>query len=545
MKQRCSRKYRTMGIRFILTMLMTGMLIPFSYGQSKTGEAPTVVRILIPEKKQKIDPMIYGQMLENVNDSMIYGGIADLRGNERLHVTEKLKTLRIPVMRWPGGTVIHEYRWKNGIGPREKRPVLETFAWKGTENYQFGTDEFLQWCQRVGTAPYINFNMGNDPVHQGTLQEALDWVEYVNGPVSSPYGRLRAENGHPEPYGVRYWCIGNENYGPWGRHGGETADQYAIKLQVWAQMIKGRHPDLSLLAVGRTAGWNDTVLQKTGEYLDFLTQHYYGASRVKDGIAESPENILFAPVKMEVHLEKLEEGLAAANKRLGRADTNPIRVSIDEWNNRHSVYNGTEYQLNRQAPRRQLDAAVVAGMLNVFIRQCHTVGMANYIFPVNSHGLIRTVGNHDVYETPLFQVFKQYRDWMTGSRLESVVEGPGVPAEQLEPAITGDCDEVRLREGSLPYIDAAAVQDDGGDIVLSLVNRSADKILRVEVELPDRYVISETWSQSHPNIFATNTAEDRNVARPRSEKLKARKGKVHIPVPACGIYLLRLKPSIG
>ena len=139
-------------------LLLSGFGNAFS---QKAASDKTKVRLQIPEKKIKIDPMIYGHMLENVNDSMIYGGVTDKKGNEYLHVTELLKPLEIPVMRWPGGTVIHEYRWKNGIGPRPLRPTDSTFAWKGIENYQFGTDEFLQWCKRIGTEPYINFNMGN------------------------------------------------------------------------------------------------------------------------------------------------------------------------------------------------------------------------------------------------------------------------------------------------------------------------------------------------------------------------------------------------
>src|SRR3546814_20816145 len=101
--------------------------------------------------------MIYGQMLENVNDSMIYGGIADLQGNVRHHLTPHLRELQIPVMRWPGGTVINEYRWRNGVGPKPLRPTVKNHHWGGVENYQFGTDEFMQWCREIGTEPYINF----------------------------------------------------------------------------------------------------------------------------------------------------------------------------------------------------------------------------------------------------------------------------------------------------------------------------------------------------------------------------------------------------
>jgi len=109
----------------------------------------THVKFNFNEASTTIDPMIYGQMLENVNDSMIYGGITELNGDVRNFLIPKLSELQIPVMRWPGGTVIHEYRWKYGVGPRNLRPTTETHAWKGIENYQFGTDEFLKWCRKL------------------------------------------------------------------------------------------------------------------------------------------------------------------------------------------------------------------------------------------------------------------------------------------------------------------------------------------------------------------------------------------------------------
>lgn len=505
---------------------------------SSTAVAQTTsIKITIPEHNAKIDPMLYGQMLENVSDSMIYRGVVDSAGNERLPVTRLLKDLDIPVMRWPGGTVIHEYRWRNGIGPKFLRPSVQTYAWKGIENYQFGTDEFLQWCRRIGTAPYINFNMGNSIEYGGTLWEALEWMEYTNGSANTPMGKLRAYNGHPEPYNVKYWCVGNENYGPWGRHTAEKDTAYARRLELWTGAIKKAFPDVSLLAIGHTLKWNREVLTKNGNYIDFLTQHYYVTSKLIDGVVQNPYSTLFAPAKMEAHLKMLGRQLDSVNQALGRTG-NPIRLSIDEWNNRHSVFNNSTYRFSRQSPRQLLDAALVATMLNVFIRQSSTVGMANYIFPVNAHGLVRTIGNYDAFVTPPYYVFQQYRRWMRGRKLDIGIEGPGITPAVARPTIEGDSEEVQMGDEILTFIDAASVLDDDGNICVSLVNRSVDAAQKVTITLPTGFKAAEKWTMAHKNIHAINTPDNRDAIKPTVRKINNKSKTLTLVLDPCSIVLI-------
>ncbi len=531
-------------MKSLINKLSVGLLLVLVYGQtsgqsSKASTERTTIQIQIPGNKIQIDPMIYGHMLENVNDSMIYGGVANGKGEEYLHITELLKPLKIPVMRWPGGTVIHEYRWKNGIGPKPLRPVSSTFAWKGIENYQFGTDEFLQWCKRINTVPYINFNMGNSVEYGGTLWEALEWIEYVNGDSTTALGKQRAYNGHSKPYNVKYWCIGNENYGPWGRHEIENDTTYGNRLKIWASTIKKQHPELSLLGVGHNLKWNKEVLERNGAYIDFLTQHYYVNSKLKDGVLESPASTLFAPAKMEKHLGLLGEQLAEINRQLNRTE-NPIRLSVDEWNNRHAVYNGTEFKFTRQSVRKQFDVAVTAGMLNAFIRQSPTVGMANYIFPVNAHGLIRTVGTDDAFLTPLYYLFKQYRSKMVGWKLDAVVNGPGIKGADARINIAGDANEIKMEEEMLSYVDAAAVLDQQGRIILALVNRSYDLKQQVDILIPSGYMAREIWELNHINIHAMNTAENRSEILPKSGILKQKGTKATISLLPCAFAMIEL-----
>lgn len=508
--------------------------------QRALAQETTTIQVSIPAQTVQVDPMIYGQMLENVNDSMIYGGVADLDGNVRKHLIPVLRDLETPVMRWPGGTVVYEYHWQKGIGPKENRPTVPNLAWGGIENYQFGTDEFLRWCKEVGTTPYINLNMGLHPDYEATLGEALDWISYVNGAPDTPFGKLRAENGYPAPYNVKFWCIGNENYlTSRSARIQETDEQYARRLKTWASTIRHYHPDLQLLGIGHTERWNQTVLDQNGHLIDFLTHHYYVNTNVSDGKIQEPLNTLFAPAKMEAHLAKLGAQLAHANAKLNRADR-PIRLSIDEWNNRHAVKQGEAFTFSRQAPRRLFDIAVVGGMLNAFIRQSPHVGMANYIFPVNAHGLIRTVGNDDAYVTPIYYVFKQYRQQMVGNKLALSVSGPSISADQLNLTIDGDTkyDTIPLAGMQLPFVDAAAVHHADGSIVVSLVNRSPAEAHEVKIIVPEGYAGASIWKLADTDINARNAAEDREAIAPSIERIKKKGRELTTSIPACGLYIL-------
>lgn len=503
----------------------------------------TTVQINIPKSRIQIDPMIYGQMLENVNDSMIYNGVTDQQGNVREHLIPMLRNLEIPVMRWPGGTVVYEYHWEKGIGPRKDRPTVATQAWKGTENYQFGTDEFLQWSKKVGTQPYINLNMSIHPDFKSSLDDALAWIEYVNGDEETTFGQLRAKNGHAASYNVKYWGIGNENYLS-SRAGRiqESDVQYASRLKQWAGAIRHKYPGLRLLGIGRSLSWNQTVLQESGKLVDFLTQHYYVNAMVKDDKIQDPAHTLFAPAKMEAHLAILGAQLEVMNKTLGR-ESDPVRLSVDEWNNRHSVNKGDKFVFSRQSLRRQFDVAVVAGMLNAFIRQSPHVGMANYIFPVNAHGLIRTVGNTDAFTTTIYHVFEKYRRQFTGSKLNVDIQGPSYPTANLKPAITGDSDETEITAETLPYIDAAAVLNDNKQIHLSLINRAHQKAQKVSISIPAGYTPKSIWKLAHDDINALNSAQNRNNVVPTVTDIKNNNGKLTAEIPPCGLYVIQLLPK--
>jgi len=516
--------------------LFAAWFITLSPAITAIAASPDVTRVAvsIPDRKDAIDPMIYGQMFEHVDSPMIYGGVVNKDGSERPHVTALMKELQIPVIRWPGGTVVHEYDWKRGIGPLDKRPAIPTRQWNEVENHRFGTDEFIKFCKKVGSEPYINFNMSNTYHPTNRLKDAMEWIEYVNGPADSEWGARRAGNGHPEPYGVKYWGIGNENWGGFGIHRKETAEEYAVRLKRWASTIRKSYPELELLGVGWGMDWDRTVLATAGPYIDFLKEHVYVTSSIVDGKLAHPERTLFAPVKIEAFFRELCPLVEETNSKLERTKR-PIRISVDEWNNRHHFVIKGKRHFSRMDDRRPFDAAVAANVLNVFIRHSPTIGMATYIFPVDSHGLIRTVGDKDAFKTPLYYVFQQYRRWMLGNRLDVRLSGPG---RDMNFNFALDCPPgIRPLKGEVPFVDAAAALNSGGELTVAVVNRSHDTTLPVELSLPSGYVPEERWLLAHDDINARNTASRRDTVAPSMERNDSRS----FMLPPCGVCLVRCR----
>lgn len=480
----------------------------------------TIVSISDLEHCAPIDSMIYGQMLEDCNDAVIYGGVVNKRGVENTSVTKQLEKLRIPVMRWPAGTSIYDYEWRRGVGAG--RTSTKEAIWGGTEYYTFGTDEFLAWCSKIGTSPYINIPMGNNNAFTHSLGEALDWVEYVNGSPDSPMGAYRTRNGHKEPYRVAYFCLGNENYLGNKFHKEESADEYAERLHRYASTIKSFFPEVKLLGVGHTGNWNNVVTKKCGEYLDFITMHYYMTATVKDHQLTEPQKTLFAPELVEANLNHFIADLQSYNKAAGRTE-NPIRLSIDEWNCRHNVFNGTGYSFTRKDDRRLYDAASMASMLNVFIRTSPYVSMANYIFPVNGHGLLKTVGEQDAYPSVCYYIYNLYQKYMQGKAVGVNVTGPGVKDLDLSSLrIDGDTDASQKgKKKDCCYIDCAAVINPDGNLVVALTNRSYDSKQEVRLSVPDGFEVANAYLVSAKDVCAANTEDDRSVVKSSAMTMKS------------------------
>ena len=225
------------------------------------------------------DPMIYGHFIEHFH-RQIYGGVYD-PGNPlsdaegfRQDVLEAMRRIHVPVLRWPGGCFVSSYHWKKAVG-RRRTPFFDK-AWRVEDPNDFGTDEYVALCRKIGCEPYICTNAGT-----GTAEEMSDWVEYCNLDHEGEFAKWRIANGHEKPFGVKYWSIGNENYGGW-EIGAKSAQEWGRLVLESAKMMKHVDPTIELTAAALTdLDWNVNLLKNCGERLDWISIQILG-SRGRD-----------------------------------------------------------------------------------------------------------------------------------------------------------------------------------------------------------------------------------------------------------------------
>ena len=343
------------------------------------------------------DKMIYGHFIEHFH-RQIYGGVYDPdnplsdEAGLRTDVMEAMRRIQVPVLRWPGGCFVSSYHWKDAVG--EKRTPLFDKAWRVEDPNTFGTDEYIDMCRKIGCEPYICTNAGT-----GTPEEMSDWVEYCNLPYEGRYAKWRIENGYEAPHKVKYWSIGNENYGSW-EIGAKSAEEWARLVKESAKMIKHVDPQTELTAAALTdLHWNIGLLESCGDFLDWISIHEYW-----DGIHQTNDYATYEQVVAYTdHIgHSIDEvrGLLTAMKLEKK-----IKIAFDEWNlrgwyhpNVHTIRQGVtkeEYLYPRDknddnTKYTMADAVFTACFLNEMNRNCDIVGMANFAPIVNTRGCIFT-----------------------------------------------------------------------------------------------------------------------------------------------------------
>ncbi|MBQ6826569.1 MAG: hypothetical protein IJO46_01025, partial [Thermoguttaceae bacterium] len=254
----------------------------------------------------------------------------------------------------------------------------------------------------------------------------------------------------------------------------------------------------------------------------------------------SPDATLFAPAQTEAHLRKLAKIVETANVRLNRQNR-PIRLAVDEWNCRHSVsQSGSPSRFTRQDARRLYDGVVVAGTLNAFVRTSPTVAMGTYIFPVNGHGVVKTVGDNDAYPTALYPIFQTYRRKIVGVRCDAAVSGPGVRSADVKFSLEGDAsgEKTELPE-TLPYLDVVAAAPNATSLNIVVVNRSSTTAQVANVELPEGCVPVSKSELVADRIEAANDAENRDAVVLKSSPVDA--AERSFTVAPCGFLLLECR----
>lgn len=341
--------------------------------------------------------MIYGHFIEHFH-RQIYGGVYDPENplsdesGLRTDVLEAMRHIQVPILRWPGGCFVSSYHWKDAVG--ETRTPLFDKAWRVEDPNTFGTDEYIDMCRKIGCEPYICTNAGT-----GTPEEMSDWVEYCNLPNEGQYAKWRIANGYEQPHKVKYWSIGNENYGSW-EIGAKCAEEWARLVKESAKMIKHVDPQTELTAAALTdLHWNIGLLEECGDFLDWISIHEYW-----DGIHQTNDYATYEQVVAYTdrigHSIDEVRGLLTAMKLEKK-----IKIAFDEWNlrgwyhpNVHTIRQGVtkeEYLYPRDknddnTKYTMADAVFTACFLNEMNRNCDIVGMANFAPIVNTRGCIFT-----------------------------------------------------------------------------------------------------------------------------------------------------------
>ncbi|HEY9154728.1 MAG TPA: alpha-L-arabinofuranosidase C-terminal domain-containing protein [Opitutaceae bacterium] len=304
-----------------------------------------------------------------------------------------LKRLGGTIYRWPGGNFTSGYDWRDGIGDRDRRPPRKNPAWTGVEHNDFGTDEFIDFCHLIGTEPLIAANTGFGDAHS-----AAEWVEYCNSNASTYNGGKRAQLGHPEPYHVTHWCVGNEMFGPW-QLGFMQLAQYTEKHNRVATAMRKVDPNLVLIGVGdleqintaydpdqakRHVGWSQAMLESSADYMTFISEHFYRGRLPWE--KNERNDLLEHAVELKESIRHKAEGHLKLQPTLPQLHGRIVKVSMDEWNYWHREYIygelGCRYDL--------ADGLGVAEGLNEFYRQTKIIEMAFYAQTVNVIGAIKT-----------------------------------------------------------------------------------------------------------------------------------------------------------
>ena len=435
-----------------------------------------------------IHPWVFGHFVEHLG-RCVYGGIyepgsphADAEGF-RLDVLDAVRALAPTNIRYPGGNFVSGYHWRDGVGPREQRPLRYDHAWDAVETNAVGTHEFMSYARRLDSTPYFCVNLGN-----GTPEEAADWLEYCNGTRDTTLTRQRTANGAPAPFAIPLWGLGNEMYGDW-QIGQKSAASYAEIALEAARRMRAVDPSVKLVACGweNSQSWNATVLEALARHVDYLSLHLYIGH--DDYLTALAQPLLIEQLSRWhadlARLVCLEQGLSKT-----------IPIAFDEWNvwfNTQSSPDGEIYSLK--------DALAVAGCLNALLRCADVVTLANLaqlvnvIAPIytNAHGLFRQT----IY-WPLW-LYRRLAGWLS-----------------LRPAVS--CEGYRAHyefrgwqiDEDVPYLDvAAALAPDGRTLALGVVNRHPDTPIEAELRLVGLCPAQECAAEwvDGPSVTARNSFE--------------------------------------
>ena len=480
--------------------------------------------------RQTINRQIYGHFSEHLG-RCIYGGywvgeassVPNTRGI-RNDVVNALKDIRIPNLRWPGGCFADEYHWMDGIGPRENRAKMINTHWGGVvEDNSFGTHEFLDLCEQLGTEPYISANVGS-----GTVEEMSKWIEYVTFDGESPMANLRRQNGRDEPWKVKYWGIGNES---WGCGGNMRPEYYADLYRHYATYARNYGDNqIYRIACGANGGdynWTEKVMQNAGRQMQGLSLHYYTVPRDwsdKGSATNFDEKEYFTTIEKTLFMDEL---ITKHSLIMDRYDPQKrVGMIIDEWGTWYNVEPGTNpgflYQQNTMRD------AVVAGInLNIFNSHSDRVQMANLAQTVNVLQAVILTDEEKMVLTPTYWVFYLYKVHQDATLLP----------------ISFTSNQYRQGDRVIDAVSVSASKDADGKIHITLVNADPNNEQRISTQL----VGASVKNISGQMLTADKINDYNSIDQPSKVSVKEFRGaslsgsNLSVVLPSKSVVMLELK----
>jgi alpha-N-arabinofuranosidase len=509
--------------------LLLPLFISFNTILLPQSEQSTLV-IYADSGKNVISKHIYGHFSEHLG-RCIYGGLwvgdnsaIPNTDGVRNDIIDALKHIKIPNLRWPGGCFADEYHWMDGIGPGNKRPKMVNTNWGGvTEDNSFGTHEFLNLCELLGTEPYISANAGS-----GTVEEMAKWVEYVNASGETPMANLRRENGRDKPWNVKFWGIGNES---WGCGGNMRPEYYSDQFRKYATYCKD-YGDNKLFKIASGAydfwyEWSETLLKNISSGMNGMSLHYYtvkGWEGSKGFATDFNTDEYFATLK---RCTRIEEAIVNHIAVMDKYDPEKkISLIVDEWGTWFDTEPGTNpaflYQQNTLR-----DAFVAALSFNIFHKYCERIKMANIAQLVNVLQALILTDNEKMLLTPTYHVFDLYKVHQDAVFL---------PVELKTGNYVVDND-------SLPAVSATASKNNNGVIHISLVNIDPENGKSIICNVKE-YKLNQVSGNiiTSGDIKDHNTFDEPDKIRIKEFKdLSVKDGKLLINLPAKSIVEIELK----
>ncbi|EDY81696.1 Alpha-L-arabinofuranosidase C-terminal domain family [Verrucomicrobiia bacterium DG1235] len=401
----------------------------------------------------------------------------------RADTLELLKELDAPIYRWPGGNFVSGYNWRDGIGDRDRRPPRKNPAWTGVEHNDFGTDEFIDFCREINTEPTIAANTGF-----GDAYSAAQWVEYCNANGDTIGGQWRVDNGNYEPYDVKYWCVGNEMWGPW-QLGFMQLNHYILKHNEVVDAMRAADDDLVLIGVGAVDQintgydpdqvaanklWSVGMMEGSSDHMEMLSEHFYSGQTPWTETGEIP--VLEHVVLMRDQIRRITDEHRRLQPTIKELNGETMPIAMDEWNYWHRQYEygelGCVYDLK--------DALGTVVALHEFYRQSDLIQIANYAQTVNVIGCIKTSKTEAEFATTGI-VLKLYRAQWQPIPVEVPVDAYG-------------------------HLDVAASKSEDGKILtVSVVNPTEGSatldLSLAGIELPESATV---WTITGPDHRARN-----------------------------------------